>query len=94
MKLSKPSNSQISGFSSRKSSEFILVQACLAALGGYLGSAASMLFLATVGLARSQPIGVDKQTAVVVLFQPPVGEVFREPARCFFCCQSAVFTDY
>ena len=27
---------------------------------------------------------------MVVLFDPPVGEVFREPARCFFCGQRAV----
>jgi hypothetical protein len=34
-----------------------------------------MLFLATVALARSQPIGIDQGAVVVVLFQPPVGEV-------------------
>ncbi len=35
--------------------------------------------------AMSQPVGVDQGAVVVVLLQPPVGEVFREPARCFFC---------
>jgi len=46
--------------------------------------------LQDLAIVRSQSIGVDRCSALVVLFQPPVSKVFREPARGLFSCHSAV----